>query len=98
MSATPVMNSTKPVNLGASATPAEPRRRRALAPLEPVSARARWLLGVGFFVLFVVVWALFTLGGFVSPTFLASPITMVKEAVLLFTEYNFSHDIGMTVW
>lgn len=98
MSATPVMNSTNPVIPGASATPAEPRRRRALAPLEPVSARARWLLGVGFFVLFVVVWALFTLGGFVSPTFLASPVTMVKEAVLLFTEYNFSHDIGMTVW
>ena len=69
-----------------------------MAPLEPVSARARWVLGVGFFVLFVAVWAFFTLGGFVSPTFLASPVTMVKEAWLLFTEYNFLHDIGMTVW
>ena len=69
-----------------------------MAPLEPVGARARWLLGVGFFVLFVAVWAFFTLGGFVSPTFLASPVTMVKEAWLLFTEYNFIHDIGMTVW
>ncbi|MBB1604045.1 ABC transporter permease [Variovorax sp. UMC13] len=75
-----------------------PVRRRRIAPLEPVSARARWLLGVGFFVLFVAVWAFFTLGGFVSPTFLASPVTMVKEAWLLFTEYNFIHDIGMTVW
>jgi len=56
------------------------------------------MLGLGFFVVFVVVWGFFTLGGFVSPTFLASPVTMVKEAVLLFTEYNFSHDIGMTVW
>ncbi|MGJ7545260.1 ABC transporter permease [Variovorax sp. LT1R16] len=80
-----------------AATPA-PVRRRRIAPLEPVSARARWLLGVGFFVLFVAVWAFFTLGGFVSPTFLASPVTMVKEAWLLFTEYNFIHDIGMTVW
>src|SRR5215471_15014631 len=99
MSATPVMNSSKPViAAGAAAAPAAPRRRRALAPLEPVSARARWMLGLGFFVVFVVVWSFFTLGGFVSPTFLASPVTMVKEGVNLFTEFNFSHDIGMTVW
>ena len=98
MSATPVMNSSKPViAAGAVAAPAAPRRR-ALAPLEPVSARARWMLGLGFFVVFVVVWSFFTLGGFVSPTFLASPVTMVKEGVSLFTEFNFSHDIAMTVW
>ena len=69
-----------------------------LAPLEPVGPRARWMLGVAFFVLFFAVWAGFTLGGFVSPTFLASPVTMVREAWLLFTEYGFLHDIGMTVW
>lgn len=74
------------------------KRSRGLAPLEPVSANARWLLGLGFFTLFVLVWAFFTLGGFVSPTFLASPLTMVREGWLLFTEYNFIHDIGMTVW
>lgn len=74
------------------------RQRRSLAPLEPVSARARWLLGVGFFLVFVLVWSAFTLGGFVSPTFLASPVTMAQEGWLLFTEYNFIHDIGMTVW
>ncbi|CAN7686814.1 ABC transporter permease [Pseudorhodoferax sp. LjRoot39] len=80
--------------------PAAPvgRRRRGMVPLEPVSAQARWLLGLAFFVLFVAVWAFFTLGGFVSPTFLASPPTMVHEAWLLFTEYGFIHDIGMTVW
>ena len=69
-----------------------------LALLEPVHARTGWMLGVFFFVLFVLVWGAFTLGGFVSPTFLASPITMVREGWLLFTEYGFSHDIGMTVW
>ena len=74
-----------------------PRSRR-FAPLEPVSSHARWLLGLAFFVLFVLVWAGFTLGGFVSPTFLASPLTMAREGWLLFTEYNFIHDIGMTVW
>ena len=74
------------------------RRRRQLKPLEPISSRMQSLLGIGFFVLFVLVWAGFTLGGFVSPTFLASPVTMVREGWLLFTEYNFLHDIGMTVW
>jgi len=83
----------------APATPAtSPGHRRLLVPLEPVSARSRWLLGIGFFILFIAVWAAFTLGGFVSPTFLASPVTMVKEGWLLFTEYDFIHDIGMTVW
>ena len=66
--------------------PAAPRPRRWMVPLEPVGPQARWLLGVGFFVVFVAVWSAATLGGFVSPTFLASPVTMVKEAWLLFTE------------
>ena len=74
------------------------RRRPAFAPLEPVSPRARWMLGVGFFVLFVMVWAAFTLSGYISATFLASPVTMVREGWLLFTQYNFHEDIGMTVW
>jgi NitT/TauT family transport system permease protein len=74
------------------------KRSRRFVPLEPVGANTRWMLGLGFFVLFVLVWAMFTLGGFVSPTFLASPLTMAREGWLLFTEYNFIHDIGMTVW
>jgi NitT/TauT family transport system permease protein len=86
----------------APAMPAPPApmrpRRRALAPLEPVSPRAQWLLGLGFFALFFTVWGVFTLGGYVSPTFLASPVTMAREGWLLFTEFNFIHDIGMTVW
>ena len=73
-------------------------RRRSLAPLEPVSSRSRWMLGLAFFALFVAVWAFFTLGGFVSPTFLASPVTMAREGWMLFTQFNFIHDIGMTVW
>ena len=96
------MNSTSslqsPAPLAAATTVPPRRRRQAFAPLDPVSPRARWVLGVGFFVLFVLAWAGFTLGGFVSPTFLASPVTMIKEGWLLFTEYNFIHDIGMTVW
>lgn len=87
-----------PAAKAAPEAPRAARRRRAFAPLEPVSAPARWALGLGFFVLFVLVWAFFTLGGYVSPTFLASPITMVREGWALFTEHGFLTDIGMTVW
>ncbi|MXP50003.1 ABC transporter permease [Pantoea sp. Eser] len=68
-----------------------------MVPLKPVAARLRIGLGIAFFVLFVAVWALVTLGGMVSPTFLADPITMLQQGVTLFTEYNFALDIGMTV-
>ncbi|GAB3757859.1 ABC transporter permease [Ramlibacter monticola] len=87
-----------PTALSAAVTAAPVRRSRGMVPLEPVGPAARWALGFGFFVLFVAVWAAFTLGGYVSPTFLASPITMVQEAWKLFTEYGFLRDIGMTVW
>ncbi|RDK12234.1 ABC transporter permease [Cupriavidus lacunae] len=74
------------------------RRHPWLAPLVPVAPNTRWLLGLSFFVLFFGIWAVVTLGGFVPRTFLADPMTMAKEGVLLFTEYNFIGDIGMTVW
>ena len=66
-------------------------------PLKPINSGLKWAYGLLFFALFVAVWAVFTLGGFVSPTFLASPITMLHEGYLLFTEYNFLYDIGITV-
>jgi NitT/TauT family transport system permease protein len=59
---------------GIGVPPLPPSRRGAsrgagaFAPLEPIGARARVLLGLGFFVVFVLVWALATLGGFVPPT------------------------------
>ena len=74
------------------------RRKRWMAPLEPVSSSAKWVLGVGFFLVFLLIWSAVTFGGLVSPTFLASPLTMLREGILLFTEYNFLNDIGMTVW
>ena len=90
-------NSVSTPALGLAPVPVA-RRKRPIKPLEPISSRMQSMLGIGFFVLFVLVWAGFTLGGFVSPTFLASPVTMVQEGWLLFTEYNFLHEIGMTVW
>ncbi|MDW3687405.1 ABC transporter permease [Cupriavidus sp. CV2] len=87
---------TKPAPAAVTRAPA--RRHPWLAPLAPVTQRARWVLGLSFFVVFFAVWAAVTLGGMVPRTFLADPMTMAHEGVLLFTEYNFIGDIGMTVW
>jgi len=67
-------------------------------PLVPVSPGTRVVLGVSFFVLFVAVWAAATFGGFVSKTFLADPLTMLRSGWTLLTEMGFAEDIGMTVW
>lgn len=66
-------------------------------PLKPINSGLKWVYGLLFFTLFVAVWAVFTLGGIISPTFLASPITMLHEGYLLFTEYDFINDIGITM-
>jgi NitT/TauT family transport system permease protein len=69
-----------------------------MKPLLPVEPGTRVVLGVGFFVLFVALWAFATFGGYVSKTFLADPLTMVKSGWTLLTEMGFVRDIGMTVW
>jgi NitT/TauT family transport system permease protein len=67
-------------------------------PLEPVAQGPRIVLGISFFVVFVAAWALATLGGFVSRTFLADPITMLQDGWTLLTRFGFAYDIGMTIW
>ncbi|MFY9513212.1 MAG: ABC transporter permease [Rubrivivax sp.] len=69
-----------------------------MKPLTPVAPGTRVLLGVSFFVLFVAVWAAATFGGFVSKTFLADPLTMLKSGRTLLVEMGFGWDIGWTVW
>ena len=69
-----------------------------MRPLTPVAPGTRVVLGISFFVLFVAVWAAATFGGFVSKTFLADPLQMVKSGYTLLTEMGFAKDIGMTVW
>lgn len=69
-----------------------------MRPLQPVSPSAKVALGILFFVIFFAVWAFATLGGYVSKTFLADPITMVRSGVDLLVNQGFGFDIGMTVW
>ena len=82
-----------------SGAPARRGLPLALArPFAPIGQPARIALGLGFFVLFFAAWGFFTLGGYVSKTFLADPITMVRDGWVLFTRFDFLTDIGMTVW
>jgi len=69
-----------------------------LTPLKPVGPGARVALGVAFFVLFFAAWALATLGGYVSPTFLADPATMLGEGWNLLAQHGFIKDILITIW
>ncbi|GAA5627172.1 putative aliphatic sulfonates transport permease protein SsuC [Brucella sp. NBRC 12953] len=69
-----------------------------MQPMQPIGNGARIFLGILFFVLFFAFWGVATLGGFVSPTFLADPITMVQDGYDLIANQGFLSDIGMTVW
>ena len=66
--------------------------------LTPIGSGRRWLLGVAFFVVFVGLWSVATLGGFVPKTFLADPLAMLREGYALFAQYGFARDVGITVW
>ena len=69
-----------------------------MTPLKPISGTRKAFYGVAFFVLFVAAWAVATFGGFVSPTFLADPLTMLREGYLLFAKYGFAKDVALTIW
>ena len=69
-----------------------------MTPLKPIAPSTRITLGILFFVIFVALWSAVTFGGFVSKTFLADPLTMLREGVNLFVEQGFIKDIGVTVW
>jgi len=72
-----------------------PRKMKLLIPVHP---RTRIVLGAGFFGLFLLFWVTLTALQIVSPHFLASPWQVVQAVWLLFTEFGFLHDVGMTVW
>ena len=69
-----------------------------MKPLRAVPSGNRIALGALFFVVFVAAWGAATFSGFVSKTFLADPLTMVRAGWDLLANQGFVKDIGMTVW
>jgi NitT/TauT family transport system permease protein len=69
-----------------------------VTPLKPIATARKVALGVLFFALFVAAWSVATLGGFVAKTFLADPLTMLREGYGLFVQFGFAADIAITVW
>jgi len=69
-----------------------------MKPLAPISSPLRIIFGISFFILFLAGWSYATIGGFVSKTFLADPITMLDEGWQLLTKHGFLNDIGVTIW
>ena len=68
-----------------------------IRPFEPLSQQSRVALGASFFVIFVAAWATATLSGAISRTFLADPLTMLRDGWVLITRYDFTTDILATV-
>ena len=69
-----------------------------MKPLAPISNTARIALGILFFMLFFAAWGYATLGGYVSKTFLADPLTMVEEGWLLLTKHGFLSTSASPIW
>jgi len=69
-----------------------------MTPLKPVPRGRKVALGLAFFALFVAAWGAATFGGFVSKTFLADPLTMLREGWALFAQHGFARDVGITIW
>ena len=69
-----------------------------MTPLKPVGPGARVALGAAFFALFFAAWAIATFGGYVSPTFLADPASMLQEGWNLLAKHGFIKDILITIW
>lgn len=67
-------------------------------PLKPLSPGRRTALGIAGFCLFFALWGAATWGGWVKPLFLASPARTLETGIELFVTYNFTVDIGVTIW
>ena len=98
MSAGLETNSGRAAALAAETPPPVRAPRNRMRLLVPVSPRARVVLGIAFFVLFIGAWALLAASGWVPPHFLASPWKTLQSGWTLFAEMGFIHDVGMTVW
>lgn len=58
----------------------------------------RFWLGVFSFVISLCIWSFLSYGGYIKPLFLPSPTAVIKETVILFTQYDLLSDIGASIF
>ena len=69
-----------------------------MEPLKPVSQRLRLALGAAFFIVFFAAWGLSTFGGLIDSMFLKDPLYTLKSGIILFRDFGFVKDVGITVF
>jgi len=72
------------------------RLKTALAPREPIRRPTYLLLGILSFILVLIIWSALTYSGMIPPLFLPTPTAILRDAVKLFREMNFTTDILAT--
>jgi len=58
----------------------------------------RLWLGAFAFVIILCIWSFLSYGGYIKPIFLPTPTSVIKETVILFTQYNLLSDIGASIF
>ena len=71
---------------------------KLLEPQAPISRRLYLGLGFALFILILILWSILTYGGFVSPTLLPTPGRVLSTGFNLFTNFNLSGDIFISVF
>jgi NitT/TauT family transport system permease protein len=69
-----------------------------LSPREPIPKSLYFILTVGSFAFFLIIWSILTYGGLVDPLFLPSPGRVFQAGVDLFVELGFTTDILNSVY
>lgn len=77
---------------------ANKRKNYWFEPQGNISKRSYTLISISCFVLFLAVWSLLTYSGIIDKLFLPTPTDIVVAGVQLFTEFNFIHDVGITIY
>ncbi|MEY8356588.1 ABC transporter permease [Lachnospiraceae bacterium 54-53] len=71
---------------------------KAFTPKASIARKYVIILGISSFAIILAVWSLLTYTGIINPMLMPTPTKTVQMGVQLFTEQNYSADIGMTVF
>ncbi|SNX54278.1 ABC transporter permease [Thermoanaerobacterium sp. RBIITD] len=71
---------------------------KAFNPKAALKQRNYFIIGCSSFVIFFILWSILSYSGLVPKIFLPTPTETIQAAIRLFTEFNFIHDIGITIF